>query len=55
MTYVLEDGTILVLAVHTPAQWAPIVEAQMRAIGCSAAYARRRRKLIEGAVPRTSA
>jgi len=50
MTYVLPDGTRMVLLFHSPREWAEKTYDQLRALGCSAEFAGRRRDLIAGAV-----
>lgn len=49
MTYQMADGTKLVLAHHTPEEWADVRREQLLKVGCSETYARRIARRIRAA------
>lgn len=57
MIYHYPDGTRLVLAHHTPEEWADRMRERLLALGCSETYARRiaRRIRAAGATPEEEA
>ena len=49
MVYQLADGTKLVLANHTPEEWADVRREQLLKVGCSQSYASRIARRIRAA------
>lgn len=49
VTYKLPGGTKLVLAYHTPGEWAEVVRSQLLKVGCSEEYAEKRAARIRKA------